>query len=122
MTGKITKMHWRFKQYRKGWRLGLCFDKNIGKVHWLPTWFAFKQDAEEVLRFANIIYEYGPGWDPTNDAIDIKDLDMPLNPLIQKVITHRLQRNNGNRQKTARELGIGERTLYRKIKEYKIKT
>jgi DNA-binding NtrC family response regulator len=29
-----------------------------------------------------------------------------------------LEENNGNRRKTARDLGIGERTLYRKLKEY----
>jgi DNA-binding NtrC family response regulator len=31
-----------------------------------------------------------------------------------------LEQNSGNRRKTARELGIGERTLYRKLKEYNI--
>lgn len=31
-----------------------------------------------------------------------------------------LQENSGNRRKTARDLGIGERTLYRKLKEYEI--
>lgn len=35
---------------------------------------------------------------------------------IQKI----LERNAGNRRKTARELGIGERTLYRKLKEYNL--
>lgn len=33
-------------------------------------------------------------------------------------IRQALDRNNGNRERTARQLGIGERTLYRKIKEY----
>lgn len=31
-----------------------------------------------------------------------------------------LEENDGNRRKTARDLGIGERTLYRKLKEYEI--
>ena len=34
------------------------------------------------------------------------------------VITGALERNNGRRKQTATELGISERTLYRKIKEY----
>jgi len=31
-----------------------------------------------------------------------------------------LQKNKGHRKSTAKELGIAERTLYRKIKEYGI--
>jgi DNA-binding NtrC family response regulator len=31
-----------------------------------------------------------------------------------------LEENHGNRRKTARDLGIGERTLYRKLREYEI--
>jgi two-component system, NtrC family, response regulator HydG len=35
-------------------------------------------------------------------------------------ITETLKLTNGNREEAARMLGIGERTLYRKIKEYGI--
>ena len=31
-----------------------------------------------------------------------------------------LERNNGNRKKAAKELGISDRTLYRRIKSYKL--
>ena len=31
-----------------------------------------------------------------------------------------LERNNGNRKKAAKELGISDRTLYRRIKAYKL--
>jgi transcriptional regulator with PAS, ATPase and Fis domain len=37
------------------------------------------------------------------------------------LITKALERHNGKRKHAARELGISERTLYRKIKEYNIK-
>jgi two-component system response regulator HydG len=33
-------------------------------------------------------------------------------------IKHALSANNGNREKAAKQLGIGARTLYRKLKEY----
>lgn len=36
------------------------------------------------------------------------------------MIRQSLERNNGKRKKTAEELGISERTLYRKIKEYNL--
>lgn len=38
----------------------------------------------------------------------------------QAIIERNLKMNHGNREKTAQTLGISERTLYRKIKEYQI--
>ena len=38
----------------------------------------------------------------------------------REMIRKALERNNGKRKKTAEELKISERTLYRKIKEYKL--
>lgn len=67
---------------------------------------------------------------PTNPAMfphdDIQDIDIetiedtPISnkELMKKNIIDSLKRNNGNRKKTAIELDISERTLYRKIKDY----
>jgi two-component system response regulator HydG len=41
-----------------------------------------------------------------------------LDELEKKAIEETLAKTKGNREKTAKVLGIGERTLYRKIKEY----
>jgi DNA-binding NtrC family response regulator len=38
----------------------------------------------------------------------------------RELIRKALARNNGNRKETARKLGIGERTLYRKLKKYQL--
>jgi len=43
-----------------------------------------------------------------------------LNELEKKAIVDTLAKTQGNREKAARILGIGERTLYRKIKEYNL--
>ena len=43
-----------------------------------------------------------------------------LSDLERDQIERILVRHGGNRRKTARELGIGERTLYRKLKEYNL--
>jgi DNA-binding NtrC family response regulator len=43
-----------------------------------------------------------------------------LNELEKKAISDTLARTEGNREKAAKILGIGERTLYRKIKEYNL--
>ena len=41
-----------------------------------------------------------------------------LNDLGKQMVERALKRNNGNRKKAAEELGISDRTLYRKIKQY----
>ena len=43
-----------------------------------------------------------------------------LNELERKAIADTLARTQGNREKAAKILGIGERTLYRKIREYNL--
>lgn len=41
-----------------------------------------------------------------------------LSDLGRQMVEKALERNNGNRKKAAQELGISDRTLYRKIKQY----
>lgn len=41
-----------------------------------------------------------------------------LNNNQRQMVVRALERNNGNRKKAAQELGISDRTLYRRIKEY----
>lgn len=43
-----------------------------------------------------------------------------LNSLGKQMVEKALERNNGNRKKAAKELGISDRTLYRRIKAYKL--
>ena len=51
---------------------------------------------------------------PTNDSLSLQDKE-------NEVIVKALRKHNGKRKDAAKELGISERTLYRKIKEYDIK-
>jgi two-component system response regulator HydG len=46
--------------------------------------------------------------------------DLTLSELEKKAIIDTLAKTGNNREKTAKILGIGERTLYRKIKEYNL--
>jgi DNA-binding NtrC family response regulator len=41
-----------------------------------------------------------------------------LNDLGRQMVVKALERNNGNRKKAAQELGISDRTLYRRLKQY----
>ncbi|HEX3446850.1 MAG TPA: helix-turn-helix domain-containing protein, partial [Isosphaeraceae bacterium] len=43
-----------------------------------------------------------------------------LEEIEKHYILETLKRCNGNREEAARQLGIGERTLYRKLKEYNL--
>ena len=55
------------------------------------------------------------------DAIveEINELEtLNLNDLGRQMLEKALERNNGNRKKAAQELGISDRTLYRRLKQY----
>ena len=52
------------------------------------------------------------------DIETIEETPMSNKELMKKNIIDSLKRNNGNRKKTAHDLDISERTLYRKIKDY----
>jgi DNA-binding NtrC family response regulator len=44
--------------------------------------------------------------------------NLNLNELSRQMLVKALERNNGNRSKAAQELGISDRTLYRRLKQY----
>lgn len=70
------------------------------------------------------------GWNPLQDDIDIAEVvrEVPIGenePLSMQgaeatMIRKALERCNGDKRKAAAQLGISERTLNRKIKEYRI--
>ena len=52
------------------------------------------------------------------EEINENNESLNLNDLSRQMIEKALERNNGNRKKAAQELGISDRTLYRRIKRY----
>ncbi|MCI6702484.1 MAG: sigma-54 dependent transcriptional regulator [Prevotella sp.] len=53
------------------------------------------------------------------DAEEIADAaTLNLNDLGKQMVVKALERNGGNRKRAAKELGISDRTLYRKLKQY----
>ena len=54
--------------------------------------------------------------DKTEEINEPKTLN--LNDLGRQMVEKALERNEGNRKKAAKELGISDRTLYRRIKQY----
>jgi DNA-binding NtrC family response regulator len=62
-----------------------------------------------------------PGWPTPESRGAASDLSgLSLNDLEKQAIMETLAKTQGNREKAAKILGIGERTLYRKIKEYNL--
>jgi DNA-binding NtrC family response regulator len=57
--------------------------------------------------------------EPEEDSVVYRP-GMTMEDLERNAIELALRRNDGNRRKAAESLGIGERTLYRKIKEYQL--
>jgi transcriptional regulator with PAS, ATPase and Fis domain len=57
---------------------------------------------------------------PTAEEMLEKIDNLRLDEMERQMITVALKRFNGNRRLAARALGISERTLYRKLKEYKL--
>ena len=75
----------------------------------------------------NIIYSDTPKQEPIeedeiidNDYDEVDDSPMTLVEMEKKMILSALQRANGKRSIAAKELGISERTLYRKINDFDI--
>lgn len=85
-------------------RLGAYSDQeNISKkIHFLDTAQSFKEN--------NVNY-IGASYTGENLSIEAQE---------QALIRRSLQKNHGNRKNAAHNLGISERTLYRKIKQYEI--
>ena len=64
-----------------------------------------------------------PSTPPINVGTDIipvsqRNFDLTLDELTKLAIQQALAQHRGNREKAAKQLGIGARTLYRKLKEY----
>jgi DNA-binding NtrC family response regulator len=79
-------------------------------------------DVREILHMLREGSPHGsaPGrwgtWVEVEEAEDGQHPDM--NSIEKEAIRDALNRNGGNRRKTARQLGMSERTLYRRLKEY----
>ncbi len=52
------------------------------------------------------------------EYIEPEQENLNLNDLSRQMLEKALERNNGNRKKAAQELGISDRTLYRRLKQY----
>lgn len=78
-------------------------------------------DYDEVLDLDDLPAEFHPSEGETEGSAGdglASLVGKPLSAVEELFIAETLKVNGGNREEAARMLGIGERTLYRKIKEY----
>ena len=59
--------------------------------------------------------------DENEGTEELVEEDLDFEKQEAELVRKALERNNGKRKYAARDLGVSERTLYRKIKEYNIK-
>ena len=91
------------------------------------TLLELKQDMNDVKRMihtlanqleslkVNVLAEQPATYQTINET---DSNEMNLSELEKKMIQMAIKKNNGNRRSTAKDLGISERTLYRKLTEY----
>ena len=88
------------------------------------TLLELKSDISEIKQFL-FEQQFPRSYAETSRMVEVMPLnDRPeptLDEIEKQAVIDALEHTNGNRRKAAELLGIGERTLYRKIKQYGIK-
>ena len=81
-------------------------------------------DTDETLDVDDLPMELEPVSDSVPDAGEGHDglplIGQPLSEIERWAVEQTLKLTGGNREETARILGIGARTLYRKLEKYKL--
>jgi transcriptional regulator with PAS, ATPase and Fis domain len=78
------------------------------------------QDIETIIPEENMVRNQRNQSDDIQDTHEIIEESLSLAVKEVELIKKALDKHNGKRKYAATELGISERTLYRKIKEYNI--
>ena len=85
-------------------------------------------DLNELAKMGSMGRSQAELYKPEAEDAEVEEIEennsnnesLNLNDLGRQMIIRALERNNGNRKKAAEELGISDRTLYRKLKKFNI--
>lgn len=92
------------------------FSNSIPTLTNIDSSLASLTDKTELIEPSNPIHSN------TIEEAEAEEINEPktlnLNDLGRQMVEKALERNEGNRKKAAKELGISDRTLYRRIKQY----
>ncbi len=92
--------------------------ENKTEVNLADTAHLLQKNVED-LHFSTASFK--KEYDDIEDTAEIIEESLSLEEREKEIIIKALEKHNGKRKKAAAELGISERTLYRKLKEYEIK-
>ncbi|MGB4655919.1 MAG: sigma-54 dependent transcriptional regulator [Bacteroidales bacterium] len=95
------------------------YSQNIGDVSNLVTKDHFSQNIPETNNI-NIVVPANTQYEEEFQPTEVLEESLQLQHNEKELIKRALAKNNGKRRIAAKELGISERTLYRKIKEYNL--
>jgi transcriptional regulator with PAS, ATPase and Fis domain len=84
-----------------------------------PSYLQVNQPPSNPLASAPISY-IEPKTNGVTEHLVLEEESLSLNDQERELIIKALEKNRGRRKNASKELGISERTLYRKIKEYDI--
>ena len=118
MQNEIDGLHSRIDSIMGARHAGGQNVEDNEKIHSLVKYTQFKPSEIEDINIENGAAEDVSVKNDVDYAEDGTGMTMTLEDTERETIKKSLERNCGKRKKTAEELHISERTLYRKIKEY----
>lgn len=109
------------EQHRTASHLPVATGKTVEEAGQELIYRAILSMGSEIKMLRDLIVSHLPSnaavdssYTPTGEGDTVASMEEMEKALIDQALTQ----NNGNRKETAAKLGIGERTLYRKIKKY----
>jgi len=88
----------------------------------LNSLLTLHNDVKEILNILKGTYERSVSrWNNVIEVTDSQVEPRDLESMEKEAIMKALVASGGNRRKAAKQLGISERTLYRRIKQYNLK-
>jgi transcriptional regulator with PAS, ATPase and Fis domain len=111
------------EQYSSVQNLPVSTGKTVEQAGQELIYHAILSLGNEIKMLRDLIVSHLPdesGITSSEDELDQSVSGLTVDEMEKLMIRQALNETNGNRKETAKKLGIGERTLYRKLNKYKL--
>ena len=112
------------EQYRSATHLPVATGKTVEEAGQELIYRAIISMGNEIKMLRDLVVSHLPSEPDINDVSSSSDLlneSESMEEMERKMIDKVLEQTGGNRKEAAELLGIGERTLYRKLNKYKLR-